>query len=121
MEAIAENFEWLMQAAQAEWDVAAKPDKRAIGDDDTLPQLANPCKYQRTDSGKLNIMCYYRQQGLWKKKTPGAVGVQLDKDNSSFDAIVRRCETDVLDFYKSHHEAGGQGDHVDQSLPAITL
>ena len=123
MEAKAENFEWLLMAAQAEWGGAAKVSKRVISDDGEagLPELAFPCKYQKTDIGKLKIVCSYRQQGVWKKHQR-AVDVHINKDNSNFETIVRRCEAEVLDFYKSQHEAGGPRDQeAELTTPAIQM
>ena len=107
MEATPENFEWLLQAAQVEWDTGAKLEKKAnIDEEFDLPELTGPCKYQKTENGKLKISCSYRQQGLWKKHQK-AVNVNIHEDNSNLLAIIRRCEAEVLDFYHSHHEPTG--------------
>ena len=115
MEATAENFEWLMQAAQVEWDTGAK--RAHIDDDVDLPELAAPCKYQKSEAGKLKIVCSYRQQGSWKKHQK-AVNVNIHEDNSNLETIIRRCEGEVLGFYNLHHEPGGQGDQPVEPSPA---
>ena len=103
--ATAENLEWLMKAAQCEWDTGVKIDKESIADEmSKLPELSHPCKYQKTSGGKLKIMCSYRDRdGVWKKHQR-AVAVNINGDNSTFEAIVRNCEADVLCFYQNYHD-----------------
>ena len=117
MEATAENFEWLLKAAQCDWDSGVKP-QRGIDDEEEsmLPELAHPCKYQKTESGKLKIVCSYRQHGVWKKHQK-AVGVSIQGDNSSFESIIRSCEEEVLNFFRAHHEVN-QGDEPREQAPA---
>ena len=107
--ATAENLEWLMKAAQCEWDTGVKIDKESIADEmSKLPELSHPCKYQKTSGGKLKIMCSYRNRdGVWKKHQR-AVAVNINGDNSTFEAIIRSCEAEVQDFYQQHHEPAAQ-------------
>ena len=66
----------------------------------------------------MKILCSYRQQGIWKKHQK-AVNVNILQDKSTLEAIVRRCEAEVLDFYNSNHEAGGQVvEHEGEQQPA---
>jgi len=117
MEATPENFNWLMMAAQVDRDIGAKPEKRSFQEVDgsTLPELSHPCKYSFRFS-KVTIMCSYRQQGVWKKHQR-SLSVNAAGDNSSFEAIVRGCEAEVLAFYNSHHDKGGPDDGGDEPLP----
>ena len=110
MEATANNFEWLLHAAQVEWDTGARIAKRSFpdDDDDELPELTAPCKYLKTEGGKLKILCSYRHQGVWKKHQR-AVSLNICAENSSLETMIRRCEAEVLEFYNSHHESAGQG------------
>ena len=119
MEVTAENFEWLRMAAQVDWDIVARPEKRSIDelDDTTLPERQPPLKYQKTPTGKLNIICNYFQDGAWKKHQK-VLGVNINSDNSSLEAIVRSCESDVLAFYSSHHE---RTSHEDEKRPSASM
>jgi hypothetical protein len=120
MEAIADNFEWLMQAAQVEWGTGAKPEKRAYIDEDAhddLPELIPPCKYQKTEAGKLKLFCNYRQHGAWKRHQK-CVSVNINQDSSKLETIIRRCESEVLSFYQSHHEPVGQEQQPVESPPS---
>ena len=103
--ASAENLEWLMKAAQCEWDTGVKNEKESIADEmSKLPELSHPCKYQKTSGGKLKIMCSYRDRdGVWKKHQR-AVAVNINGDNSTFEAIIRNCEADVQCFYQNYHD-----------------
>ena len=114
--ATTENLERLMEAAQCEWDIGVKNEKESIADEmSKLPELSHPCKYQKTSGGKLKIMCCYRNSdGVWKKHQ-WAVAVNMLGDNSTFEAIVRNCEADVLCFYRSNHDTTA---HVGAEAPA---
>ena len=116
MEATSENFSWLMMASQADWDIGTKPEKRSIHevDESTLPELSHPCKYVFHLS-KVKVVCSYRHQGVWKKHQR-ALSVSVAGDNSSFEAIVRGCEAEVLSFYNSNHDKGGPGADGDEQL-----
>ncbi len=117
MEATSENFDWLMMAAQANWYIGAKPEKRSIHelDESTLPELSHPCKYS-IHLSKVKAVCSYRQQGVWKKHQR-SLNVSAAGDNSSFEAIVRGCEAEVLTFYNSNHDKGGPDDGGYEQLP----
>lgn len=117
MEVTAENFEWLMLAVQVDWEIEAKPEKRPIDevDEDTLPELQAPLKYEKAPCGKVKIFCRYRHQGVWKKHQK-ALSVNIKSDNSTLEAIVRTCEAEVLAFYNENHEKGGEGG--EEPLPA---
>ena len=106
-----------MMAAQADWHTGAKPEKRSIHevDESTLPELSHPCKYS-VQAGKVKVLCSYRQQGVWKKHQR-SLSVNAAGDNSSFEAIVRGCEAEVLAFYNSNHDKGGPDDGGDDQLP----
>ena len=118
IEAAAENFEWLLLAAQAEWGTGPKAEKRCMSDEQLsqLPELEPPCKFSKTSVGKLQVYCNYREQGVWKKHQK-TVGVNFDSDLSSFEAMTRTCEAGVMDFYRSHHESRGTG-HDDEEEEA---
>ncbi len=117
MEATSENFSWLMMAAHADWHTRAKPEKRSIHevDESTLPELSHPCKYS-VHFGKVKVLCFYREQGVWKKHQR-SLSVNAAGDNPSFEAIVRGCEAEVLAFYNSNHDKGGPDDGGDDQLP----
>ena len=119
MEVTPENFEWLRMAAQVDWDIGARPEKRSIDELDatTLPELQSPLKYQKTPTGKLQIICNYFQDGAWKKHQK-VLGVNVNSDNSSLQAIVRSCESEVLAFYSSHHE---RTSHEDEKRPSASM
>ena len=120
MEITAENFEWLLAAAQVDWDTAVKPDKRSDElDESTLPHLEQPLKYQKTQNGKLQICCNYRKQGVWRKHQK-VVNVSINSDNSSLEAIVRTCESEVMMFYSSNHEKMSHDDEQ-VSPPPLTM
>ena len=116
MEATSENFNWLMRATEAEWDTGAKPEKRSIHevDESTLPELSHPCKYS-VHLGKVKVLCSYRQHGVLKRHQR-SLSVNAAGDNSSFEAIVRGCEAEVLAFYNSNHDKGGPGGGGDEPL-----
>ena len=106
MEITTENFEWLAKAAQLEWDCGARPaETRAlpVDEDVDLPELAPPCKYRKGMNGKLKIVCYYRQHGVWKMHQKVVNRGFLD-DKTNFEANVRKCEAEVMGFYSAHHD-----------------
>jgi len=104
MEATCDNFEWLLKAAKVDWDTPAKTDKRRPDPCPDLPELSFPCKYHKHGGGKIKIWCSYRQNGMWKKHQRSVV-VDAESGNSNLEGIVRRCESQVLAFYKDNHEA----------------
>ncbi len=116
MEVIPENFEWLVLAAHVDWDIEPKTKKRRQlqdGDENTLPELQQPLKYLKTAGGQIKICCYYRQQGVWKKHQRGLHSNVTT--GTSFEAIVRSTEAEVMDFFNSHHEQ--EHDIVDEAPP----
>ncbi len=113
MEALAENFEWLRKACQVEWDNGPPPPKQRPPpeEDADLPELRPPCKYRKTLGGKLTIACCYRQGGAWKVHQR-VVAMVSGQGNAGAEDMIRRCEGEVLRFYRENHEstaAEGEG------------
>ena len=121
MEATPENFEWLVKAAHEDWGASDRPPKMKRTEDDeqsSLPVLKHPCKYHKTAGGKTKIVCSYRDQGIWKRHQ-NAVEPYMGKD-SSFEDSVRKCESDVLDFYEKNHEPSGESGAAASEPQALT-
>ena len=116
MGATAENLEWLLNAAHEHWAPNPAPKKPRMDDADDLPVLTKPCKYQKTEGGKIKIHCSYRQQGSWKR-FQRAVEPYMGKE-SSFEDSIRKCEAEVLDFYEKNHDA--MPEPVAAEPPALT-
>ena len=117
MEATVKNLEWLAKAAHEDWGASTQPQQHRIDDEEqsTLPVLQHPLKYQKTAGGKMRILCHYRSQGVWKRHQ-AAVEPYMGKD-CSFEESVRKCESDVLNFFEENHEASGEPGAASSAAP----